>query len=368
MHNIKKGKKILHSWFMYQVINKKGKIVDEIIGNEILRLLFEGSQYPLIDPSTPAAFSNKLFAMRILKCDESKIKNLQNNSLGLFSSSKMNYINTEYEHEIIVNEKNQILFEGVIKIHKVGNGYPFLILELDPKHKKWKKYSNKKNMVYCIINNLGEIVSEPTTKKIQYIPFINSLVIGDQDFKLHKNSEEFDSIVEVIPQNTYLVSRGKRKGLMFGQAFWDESSEYWDQYACGPHWLPSDTETVDFYETHAFDFYIVKINQTYKFYRAQRRSTGMQNRFIGNEYVKIIKIFNVELFHHFGFFGINQNNSIDYIQDENNVIELEFTDIDKALDYIITNLKLTTLTYSNMSDVYPDTSITWKFRQEKIKK
>jgi len=328
MNSVVRGKKVLNIWHEYNITNTRGTIVDTIIGSKNYDLLY-----------TDDSENIKLFSMKT-------------KSFVIDMNDKRE---SEDENLYILNEKNEILVEDVKVITKVGNSWDF-ILELDTNSKKWKSYSKRKSdRLFCIINHLGEIVKGPTTKPIKYIPCVDIVIIENQRFPLHHSQDSFEIVKELISDNTYLVKRGDMLGILFGQAHWHSSKKMWDNYS-NIQWFPSEVKSVECFRTHIPDLYILKVNEYYRFYRVAMSGVGHLNRFFGNKYIRMHKLFNNYILENIGFICIRNDGRIDYtsgVQDK--VVEFDISDIQDAVQLVRNNLEKQCMLYDDLDTVYPAT-------------
>jgi hypothetical protein len=227
------------------------------------------------------------------------------------------------------------------------------IIEFDTRTLNLRKNNLKKNeRLFCIINKKGEIIKEPTKTEIKYSPYINCVLIGDKIFTENKKQESYESIKELIKDNTYLVNKDNKQGLLFGNAFWDNSINSWRNHFF-INWLEDKYENIEFYETAIQDFYIVKLNNLFTFYY-RRRELGSPNQFFGNTYKKIKKVFIKDLYKNIGFLCIKEDGMIDYVHEFEKLYDLKTADESEALEMSKSILLNKVITYESLNYNYPD--------------
>lgn len=326
INKLVRNKKLLNSWYEYNIINEKETVIKKVVANKNFKLL-----------SSDSWNNPKLYSVNVKYYLVDKEEN------GL-----------EFDNYILINGKNEIILENIKSILIVGDNWNLNILEFDTRTFNTKKYKLKKNdRLYCLVNNEGVIVHGPTTTPIKYSPFINCIIIGNKNFEIHHSREVYDTLVEVITDNTYLVNKGNKQGLLFGQAFWNENEKFWRNYTC-IHWLPIKYDKVEFFPTDIQDFYIVKLNDIYTFYYVKRYDTGLQNEFFGGKYKKIRKIFNALLFKNIGFLCIKEDDTIDYVYGFNNLQKMNTVNENEALQMINTMIQQKNIIYDDLVSNYPE--------------
>ncbi len=327
VYKLIKNKKIFNDFYEYSIVNDRNRIVRKVIASKNFNLVFMDSQWE----------SRRLYSV--------KVKNIFIDKKG---ESK------EFENFILINDKNEVLLENIKSILALENHNNSSIIEFDTRTINLKKFNLKKNdKLFCIINKAGIIIKGPTTTEIKYSPFINCILIGNKNFTTYNNQEVYDSVEEVIKDNTYVVNKGNKQGLLFGQAFWNENEKNWRSYTC-IHWQAKKYETIEFYQTAIYDFYIVKLANLYTFYNVKRYNLGLQNEFFGNKYKKIKKIFNKSLYLNMGFLCIKEDGLIDYVYGFNNLHEFKTEDENEAMQMINDMIINKNIFYENLSSNFPD--------------
>lgn len=277
MKTLKKKKKILFDCFEYEIVGEKGKVVSKVFGNNINLIKEDGN-----------LFSLKYRCQTIDK----KTKEI-----------------VEYENLMLLNKNNEILFEDVTKITiTVGFNY---ILELDGISKSWKKLKKiAKDRIFCIIDYKGVLAFGPTTKNIKFIPCIGSIVIGDQIFKTHHSQPDYGKVVELVQNNSYAVTLGTKKGIIYGQAEWRTVGQFWDHYV--GILLPFKYDIVEVRSTFVTDVYIIKLNDKFSLMKVSR-VLGYQNYIPKNRFKAIKEIYNNNK--GIGFLCINDGGCIEFWKD-----------------------------------------------------
>ena len=277
MNTIKRKKKILGTWYEYAIINKKSKSPTKIVGK-----------------GKPEIIQDNL---RALKCLKESIDTKTKET-------------TDYENYILINDYNEILVTDIINI-SVTNSF-WLILELDGKSKSWKKYQKRKaDKIFCIVDDKGTIKIDPTNIIIKYIPCINMITIGNDIFKMHHSHDDFTGLIELIPDSTYLISKGNKKGLIFGQAFFDTKNKRWNNYV-NIGLFPLKYENIEAYPTYHSDLYIFKLDDIYTFYRADRNCLGFVNELFNKRFKNIKLVKNNYLYKNIGFLCMTENETLEF--------------------------------------------------------
>jgi hypothetical protein len=327
MKKILKNKKILNDWYEFSLIDNKNKLANKFIANKNFKVIHSDAQWG----------QKKLLSVII--------KNISVNKNGE---------SMEFENFMIINENNEVILENVKSISTIERNNNIHIIEFDTRTINLKKHDLKKNeRLFCIINNEGKIIYEPTITEIKYSPYIDTILIGDKNFTENKNQDSYDSIEEVVKDNTYLVNKGKRHGLLFGNAFWDNSVKSWRKHVFF-HWLEDKYDDIEFYQTSTRDCYIVKLNDLYKFYYIER-GLGSQNEFFGNKYKKIKKVFNKALYLNMGFLCFKEDGMIDYVYGFKNLNDLKTSDESEALQMVYSMILNKNITYESLYHNFPDT-------------
>ena len=332
MKTLIRKKKILNDWYEFIIIDEKSKKIKKEIGCK---------NFNEIAPN--------LMSIRI-----------KLNKIELKTNKEI-----EYENEFIINRNNEILIEGILKIFKVGNDCSFHILELDGLNKTWKKFiRSKSDRIFLIMDNNGNIINGPTTKIIKYIPCVDEVVIGKDIFSSNRgnkdtfslnrdNNDKYiyggfkhprdgDTLTELIPDNTYILTQGNRKGLLYGQAIWYDKEKLWNKYA-NIGLFPLNCDSIIGKETFIPDTFILKLDDKFSFYKVER-NVGCINTLSERRYkeIKELQLHNNYLNLAIGFICINDNNRIDFFRGSegwdlgDNFISLETSSEEEAMSKILT--------------------------------
>jgi hypothetical protein len=326
MKKILKNKKILNDWYEFSLIDNKNKLASKFIANKNFKVIYSDAQWG----------QKKLLSVII--------KNISVNKNGE---------STEFENFMIINENNEVILENVKSISTIERNNNIHIIEFDTRTINLKKHNLKKNeRLFCIINNEGKIIYEPTKTEIQYSPYINTILIGDKNFTENISQDSYDLIKEVIKDNTFLVYKDSRQGLLFGNAFWDDSIKSWRNHVF-IHWLKDKYDDIEFFQTSTPDFYIVKLNDLFTFYYI-RRNLGSQNEFFGNKYKKIKKIFNKAVYLNMGFLCFKEDGMIDFVYGFKELYELKTSDESEAFQMANTMILNKNITYESYNYNFPE--------------
>ena len=178
-------------------------------------------------------------------------------------------------------------------------------------------------------------------------------MIGDKNFTENKSEDSYDIIKEVIKDNTFVVNKGNKQGLLFGNAYWDDSIKSWRNHVF-KHWLKDKYDDIEFYQTAIPYFYIVKLNDLFTFYYI-RTGLGSQNEFFGNKYKNIKKIFNKALYLNMGFLCFKEDGMIDYVHGFEELYDLKTADESQALQIANSMILNKNITYESLNYNFPDT-------------
>lgn len=298
MNKIKRKKKIIGDWYEYAILNENGK---------------EGVA-KLIGKANPELVKGTLSSLKcLIESTDTKTK-------------EANY----HENYILINDNFEILLMDIINIC-VTDSFWF-ILELDGKSKSWKKLQKRKaDKIFCIVDDKGKITVSPTNKIIKYIPCINMITLGNDVFKMHHSHDDYSGLIELIPDSTYLISKGNKKGLVYGQAFYDSKNKSWNNYS-NIGLFPLNYEIIEAYRTFVSDLYIMKLDDKYTFYRAKRNSIGLVNELYSKRYKSIKMVKNNYLHENIGFLCLNENDSLEFY---NGYGDFEFMNTSNISDALI---------------------------------
>jgi hypothetical protein len=320
MNIIKRKKKILGEWYEYALINENGITLSKIIGKKIPELL-----------------KHELYLLECL-VQYTDVKSKEE----IF-----------YNNYVLLDENNEILISDIIN-YFITDSY-WIILELDGMSKSWKKFKKRKaDVIYCIIDNHGKIKVGPTNIIIKYIPCINKITVGNDVFKMHHSHEDYSEVMELIPNNTYIINKGGHKGLIYGFAYYSSKNKYWHCYHQFKL-LPENYQIIKAYKTFIEELFILKLDNKFTFYISKPQSSIIENKLFSRRFKNINIVKNKFVLMDIGFLCINEDDSLEFFNGFHDFELLNTSNIEDSSavinDIISSNYECINGTKSNYFDL-----------------